>query len=222
MEKRNPYLAAIARYQYLSGFRVSESIRQKGEYISENIHESKKAKGGLDNKVHVDHLTEQEKAFVDDLKKNEDKDTGRIFHRQKDKSGNYKSDEQIRRAVTRLASSCAKKIGIGESTGKTFTSHSFRGGFAHNRMVHYCKNKKKLDQLIANKIAEDPKRLAKKYRKFEERILNKTDKKRRHLREIHDYEKIQWLVSTDLNHSRQDIVRYYVHAKTIKEELKKW
>jgi len=219
MEKRNPYLASIARYQFLTGFRVSEAISQKEKNldIENGKHIAEKAKGGLTNIVHTNHHNQEEKEFLENLKKNYDKETGRIFHRQKDSKGNYKSDVKIQSALTRLAGRCAKKLGIGGSKGQTFSSHSFRGGFALIRMTHYCKNHDKLDDLIKEKISEDPKRLNERFNMFKKRIYEK-----RGTTEIKDFEKVQWLVSTDLNHSRQDIVRYYVSYKTIQSELSKY
>ena len=63
-------------------------------------------------------------------------------------------------------------------------------------------------------------RLKAKYEEFEKRIKEKT--KNPEKREIQDYEKIQWLVSTDLNHSRQDVTRFYVPVSTIKREVAKY
>lgn len=222
MKKRDPYLASIAEYQYLTGFRVSEAISQKAEHVDldNDKHHAIKAKGGLNNIVYTNHHTAEEKAFLINLVANSDKETGRIFERRKDEKGNYKSDEEIRRSLTRLASRCAVKLGIGGSNGETFSSHSFRGGFAYNRMTYYCSNKDILDQIIKEKIAEQRDRLESKYEEFERRIKEKC--KNPDERQIQDYEKIQWLISTDLNHSRQDVTRFYVPASTIKNELAKY
>ncbi|MBH0159637.1 hypothetical protein [Fictibacillus sp. 26RED30] len=222
MGKRNPYLASIARYQYLTGFRVSEAIRQKEEYIDliHDKHEAIKAKGGLDNIVYTNHHNKEEKAFLADLKTNFDKETGRVFKRQKNAQGNYKSDEEIRRAITRLARRSADKLGISGTNGETFSSHSFRGGFAYNRMIYYCSNYEKLDSLIKEKISEQDERLEGKYEEFKRRIKEKCSNPCE--RKIQDYEKIQWLISTDLNHSRQDVTRFYVSVQAIKKNLLKF
>ena len=219
MEKYNPHFASIARYQLLTGFRVSEAIRQKTEHVDllNDKHHAKGAKGGLDNVVHTDHHTEDDKAFLKRLLAKTESDTGRLFARQKDDKGNYKSDAQIRHSVTRLARRCADRLGIG-GDGLTFSSHCFRGAFAIDRMLHYVEKHKEIDRIIEEKIAEQP-RLRSKYENFEKRIKNKT--KNPEKRQIQIYEKIQWLVSTDINHSRQDITRYYVSVKEIKAELKK-
>ena len=89
MEKRDPYLANIARYQYLTGFRVSEAIRQKSEYmdLENGKHHAIKAKGGLNNVVYANHLNNEEKGFLAGLKANYDEETGRILHRQKNNRG---------------------------------------------------------------------------------------------------------------------------------------
>lgn len=223
MRKYNPHLANIAEYQYLTGFRVSEAISQKAESmdLENNKHHAIKAKGGLNNIVHTNHHTEGEKAFLSDLKVNYDKETGRVFARQKDKDGNFKSDKQIRTALTRLARRCADRLGISGPGGETFSSHCFRGGFAHNRMVHYCQNHDRIDQIIAEKIGEQP-RLKEKYDEFEKKIRDKIIEENRKDREIQTYEKIQWVISTDLNHSRQDITRFYTSADVIKAELAKY
>jgi len=138
MEKYNPFYASIARYEYLTGFRVSEAIRQKGEHVHDDRHHSVKAKGGLDNWVMTNHHTTSEKAFMNDLKANAEEHTGRIFPRQSDGSGGFKSDEQIRLAVTQMAHRCAERLGIHGPNGETFSSHSFRGAFAMNRMEYYA------------------------------------------------------------------------------------
>lgn len=223
MKKYDPYLASIAEYQYLTGFRVSEAISQKAELmdLENGRHHAIKAKGGLNNVVHTNHHDEEEKAFLADLKANYDKETGRVFARQKGKDGNYKSDKQIRTALTRLARRCADKLGISGPGGETFSSHCFRGGFAHNRMVHYCQNHRIIDQIIAEKIGEQP-RLREKYNEFEKKIRDKIKEENRGEREIQTYEKIQWVISTDLNHSRQDVVRFYTSSSAIKAELSKY
>lgn len=220
MEKYNPKLAAVARYQLLTGFRISEAIRQKLEYVDlvNDKHHAIGAKGGLNNVVSTNHHTQKDKEFLSELMKKPESGTDRIFHREKDKNGNYKSDEQIRLSMTRLANRCAKRLGIG-GDGLTFSSHSFRGAFALDRMEYYAGNYKNLDKIIEDKIKEQP-RLREKYDNFEKRIRDKVKPELRAERKIKDFEKIQWLVSTDLNHSRQDIVRYYIPSSRIKNELK--
>lgn len=223
MEKYDKTLADMARYQLLTGFRVSEVIRQKEEYVHlvSSKHESIKSKGGLDNIVHTNHHTNDEKAFVAALVSNPEPVTNRIFHRPKDEKGNYKSDTQVRQALTRLASRCAKRLGIGGGDSGTFSSHCFRGSFSNDRMKYYARHWYDIDQIIEDKIYEQP-RLREKYKNFEKRIKDKVSESKRDEREIQLYEKIQWLVSTDLNHSRQDISRFYVSAKEIKMELAKY
>ncbi|WP_442600445.1 hypothetical protein [Neobacillus sp. D3-1R] len=221
MRRYNADLADIATYQLLTGFRVSESIRQTTDNVrlESNIHLSIGAKGGLNNVVHTNHHSEIEKEFISRLIENSEPDTNRIFHRQKDGIGNYKSDEQIRKAVTVLANRCANKLGIAGTNGETFSSHCFRGAFAHERMRHYARHYDHLDEIIMKKINEQP-RLSKKYANFEKRIKEKC--KEPSSREIQPYEKIQWLISTDLNHSRQDIVRFYISSVTIRNEIDRY
>ncbi|OOR15771.1 tyrosine-type recombinase/integrase [Bacillus mycoides] len=223
MKKYDPHLASIAQYQYLTGFRVSEAISQKANLmdLENHKHHAVKAKGGLDNVVHTNHHNSEEKAFLAELKASHDKETGRVFARQKDADGNYKSDKQTRLALTRLARRCADRLGICGPGGETFSSHSFRGGFAHNRMVHYCQNHDRIDQIIAEKIGEQP-RLQEKHAEFEKKIRDKIKEENREDREIQVYEKIQWVISTDLNHSRQDITRFYTSGDAIKAELSKY
>lgn len=218
MAKYDKSLADVAYYQLLTGFRVSEAIRQKVAHIdlAHDRHHAIGAKGGLDNVVHTNHHSESDKAFIASLAASADPDTGRLFHRVKDKKGNYKSDSQVRQAATRLAARCAVRLGIG-GDGQTFSSHCFRGAFGNDRMCHYARHHSVIDEIIAAKIAEQP-RFAKKYDNFVKRIQDK----RKTPREIETYEKIQWLVSTDLNHSRQDISRYYVSADEIKAEIAKY
>jgi integrase len=217
MRKRNEVYADIAKVQLLIGGRVSETIALKAKNINldNNTVMFENAKGGLTNIVHINHLSNDEKAFLRGLKDNE-KD-GRLF-RPKDENGQYYSDERLRRSVTNLAGASAKKIGIGTEE-KTFSSHSFRGAYGLDRADIYARNHKDLDRIIKEKIKEQP-RLDKRYKDFEKRIKDKVkDPSQRHIR---DYEKIQWLVSTDLNHSRQDVVRYYVPGDTIKGLIKKY
>ena len=221
MAKVDPFLADIAKYQLLTGFRVSEAIRQqeKNINVAPDRVKSEKAKGGLTNVIAIDHLNQEEKQFLNDLKNKADEETGRIFERQtKIKDDRYKSDERIRQEVTKLAHECAKNLGIG-GAGKTFSSHSFRGAFALERVKFYAKNASVIDQIIADKIKEQP-RLKQKYKNFEDRIKNHTKNPKAY--EIQPYQKIQWALSTDLNHSRQDIARFYISVEQIKDELKKY
>lgn len=155
----------------MTGFRVSEAIRQtkKNVKLDSNIHIAIGAKGGLNNIVHTDHHDEFQRDYIKHLINNPEPGSNRIFHRQKDAKGNYKSDEQIRKAVTDLANKCARKLGVSGNKGKTFSSHCFREAFAHERMLHYVRNYQSLEGIIRKKIYEQPS-LAKKYANFENEL----------------------------------------------------
>lgn len=220
MKKRNKVYADIARTQLLTGGRVTETARLKAADmdLEHDRITFRKAKGGLTNVVHINHLTSEEKAFLFTLR---EKAIDESLFRPKDKNGNYLSiSKQVRKNVTALASKCANKLGIGNEE-QTFSSHSFRGAFGYDRADSYARNTSKLDDIIKMKINEQP-RLNKRYKDFEKRIKQKVKPSKRSFREIKDFEKIQWLVSTDLNHSRQDVVRYYVSANQIKELINKY
>ena len=224
--------AELARLQLLTGGRRSEVIglETKEVHVNEQKVEFLDAKGGLDNTVWCNHWTFNDKTFVSNLidssrerhfsKSNIDDE--KIF-RFKDKNGNYMTEDKVAERLNRLVKEAAERIGVGEE-GKTFTSHSLRGGYAHGRVKQYSKLKSKpggIDAAIQQKIEEQP-RLKSRYQKFEKHIKDKVKKENRAARQIQDYEKIQWLVSVDLNHSRQDIVRYYVPTEVIKSELSKY
>ena len=163
MEKRNKVFADIGKTQLLLGGRVTETARLKAENIDLDGNRVlfKDAKGGLDNVVHINHLSGDEKAFLKDLKDNA-KD-GLLF-RPRDKLGNYLDKKQVRLGVTELANNCAKKMGVGTEE-KTFSSHSFRGAFAHDRGDIYAQNHAHLSRIVDEKIKEQP-RLKKRYEEF--------------------------------------------------------
>ncbi|GEN55509.1 hypothetical protein [Halobacillus faecis] len=223
MEKYNKHYADIARYQLLSGFRITEAVSQKAEYIDleNNKHQAIDAKGGLNNVVYTSHHTKEDKEFLQSLKNGQDAETGRVFERLKDKNGNYRKDSSVSKSVTRLARKCADKLGIEGAEGQTFSSHSFRGVYGLERMEEYAAHHDKLDGIIEEKIREQP-RLYKKYVNFEARIREKIIVENRGDREITKEEKIRWLVSTDLNHSRQEVVRFYVDNMDISAAVQKY
>ncbi|MCR6463214.1 tyrosine-type recombinase/integrase [Bacillus paranthracis] len=211
--------ADLAQLQYLSGGRRSEVIGLKSNeiHIDTQKVEFNDAKGGLDNVVWGNHWTRNDTEFVTNLVNNAT--DGKVF-RVKDSSGNYMSQEKVAEKLNTLVKRMAERVGVG-TTDKNFTSHSLRGGYAHARVTQYVKQGRSaggLDGIIQQKIQEQP-RLQARYHAFQQHILNKSKSENRKNREIKDYEKIQWLVSVDLNHSRQDIVRYYVDSDTIKSEI---
>ncbi|GEN55523.1 hypothetical protein [Halobacillus faecis] len=222
MERYNPRYASIARYEFLSGFRINDSVKQKVMYIDikNNKHESRKSKGGLNNIVYTSHHNDEDKRFLEEIKRCADQGTGRIFERFKNNEDNYRSDKLVSKSVSELAKRCANRLGIKGPRGETFTSHSFRGGFGLERMEVYAANHERLDEIIKEKIEEQP-RLHTRYKAFEGRIRKKIIKENRDARVIQKEEKIRWLVSTDLNHSRQEVVRFYIENMNVIEALKR-
>lgn len=282
MEKRNPDYADVARVQVMLGLRVSEAWSLKPHNIDL---ENKKvyadnAKGGLNNVVWLNHLTQDDLSFLKELKERPitDVGSGRIFARMKDSKGNYVSDDTMRTRITKAVSRAASKVGLNNietPTGtKTFSSHTFRGAFAIARSMEYATNSSTgIDRIIEEKIKEQP-RLKAKHQDFEKRIrekvkfseaekkslenkviprriaaelkemgekgeiskgeqkvinrgivprrlMNEIVEQRRNNRVITDVEKVLWLTSTDIHHSRQEITRVYVPIKRIEDALAK-
>ncbi|MBH0175871.1 site-specific integrase [Fictibacillus sp. 23RED33] len=155
--------ANIARLQFLAGGRRSEVIKLKVDevHVNAGIVEFNDAKGGLDNKVWVNHWDPDDKNFVHKLVR--DAVDGKLF-RIKDSSGSYMSEEKVVEKLNRLLVRMAKRINVGTKE-KNFTSHSLRGGFGHSRVTHYAKiaaTPGGLDAAIEQKILQQ-KRLKKRY-----------------------------------------------------------
>lgn len=215
---KNAEYADIARFEYLTGGRGIEAIRQQNRYI--DLENEKvdfiNAKGGLNNTVWAHHWTNEDKKFIKGLIDNADED-GRLF-RIKDENGNYRTDYEVKKTVNDMAKRAAKRINL-DTGDKEFTAHCFRGGFAYARTTEYTSlSSQQIDEVIRRKIEEQP-RLKKRYENFEKHIRDKVQDPDK--RVIEDFEKVQWLVSVDLNHSRQDVVRYYIAVAVIKALLAK-
>ncbi|UBM53203.1 hypothetical protein [Bacillus sp. CRB-7] len=87
--------ADLARMQFLSGGRRSEVIGllDKEVHVEDKIVEFNDAKGGLDNKVWVNHWSKDDKNFVANLVRNADED-GKIF-RLKNESGSIYQKKKL-------------------------------------------------------------------------------------------------------------------------------
>lgn len=134
-----------------------------------------------------------------------------IQHRDPNKIGQDKSVESMRKQVSSLLQSAAKRAGVNRG-GLTFSSHSCRKGFADERCTFYLttmtpverreelKRRKSLDENLSNRIDKVLEHIKLKF-KIEENAKK---------RDFTDTEITKLLVSTDINHSRIDVMRYYL------------
>lgn len=211
----------VVRLEFESGRRISGILRsQVGNYDEKNgVFTTYGDKGGKDNESF--YLSQGAKEILDKLSRNENgekkKDGDMMFkvkytqHKDPNKRGQDKSVDNIRKQVSNLIKNCAERADVNRD-GQKFSSHSCRKGYANERADYY------IDNMTAEERKEELERRKKHDKALSERIdkclehikskFKNEDKKEK--REFTDIEIIKLLVSTDINHSRIDIIRYYL------------
>lgn len=211
----------VVRLEFESGRRISAILRtQAGNYDEKNgTYTSYGDKGGKDNESF--YLSQGAKEILDKLSRNENgekkKDGDMMFkikytqHKDPNKAGQDKSVDNMRKQVSNLIKNSAARAGVNRD-GQKFSSHSCRKGYANERADYYIGSmtaEERKEELERRKNQD--KNLAERIDKCLEHIKSKfknEDKKEK--REFTDIEIIKLLVSTDINHSRIDIIRYYL------------
>ncbi len=172
-------------------------------------------KGGKDNESYF--LTSEAKEILDRV--TEGKNGGAMIftikysknHPDPNKRGQDKPVESMRKEVSALIKDAAEKAGVNRD-GQKFSSHACRKGFAEERALDYIKNMSADERRaeLQRRRDIDPRfnaRIEKVMDHIKSKFKNKTKAANR---QFTDKEIIQLLVSSDINHSRKDVMRYYL------------
>ena len=204
------------KLEFETGRRISAILRsQVGNYDAKSgQYVTYGDKGGKDNESFF--LTPGARGILDSV--TEDKKDGDMMfkikytqHRDPNKIGQDKSVESMRKQVSSLIQSAAKRAGVNRGE-LTFSSHSCRKGFADERATFY----------IATMTPEERREELERRKSLDENLSKRIDKVLEHIkskfkiegnaknRDFTDTEITKLLVSTDINHSRIDVMRYYL------------
>ncbi|MDZ4507699.1 hypothetical protein ORM40_23785 [Bacillus cereus] len=203
----------VLKLEFETGRRISAILRSKVENYDKVTEQfvSLGDKGGKNNESYF--LSKGAREILDRVTK--DKSKGDMmfkiqYTQNKERKGQDKKVQNIRKQISGLIKTAARRAGVNLGK-KTFSSHSCRKGYAKERAMEYAKmtpeqRKNELDR----RRALDPK-LDKQIDKVLENIKGKfKNKDKAELREFTDQEILRLLVSTDINHSRLDVLRYYL------------
>lgn len=191
----------VGNYDAKSGQYVTYG--DKGGKDNESFFLTPGARDILDTVIHKDGAKKSDGDMMFKIKY--------IQHRDPNKIGQDKSVESMRKQVSSLIQSAAKRAGVNRGE-LTFSSHSCRKGFADERCTFYLttmtpverreelKRRKSLDENLSNRIDKVLEHIKSKF-KIEENAKK---------RDFTDTEITKLLVSTDINHSRIDVMRYYL------------
>lgn len=209
------------KLEFETGRRISAILRSQvgnydeksGQYVTYGD------KGGKDNESFF--LTPGARDILNTVTRKEDgskkSDGDMMFkikytqHRDPNKIGQDKSVESMRKQVSSLIQSAAKRAGVNREE-LTFSSHSCRKGFADERATFYITTmtpEERKDELERRKNLNE--NLSKRIDKVLEHIKSKFKiEENAKKREFTNTEIVKLLVSTDINHSRIDVMRYYL------------
>lgn len=203
----------VLKLEFETGRRISAILRSKVENYDKSMEQyiSYGDKGGKNNESYF--LSKVAREVLDratDGKSKGDMMFKVKYTQNKERKGQDKKVQNIRKQISGLIKTAARRAGVNLGK-KTFSSHSCRKGFAKEKAMEYAKltpeeRKNELDR----RRALDPK-LDKQIDKVLENIKGKfKNKDKAELREFTDQEILRLLVSTDINHSRLDVLRYYL------------
>ncbi|BCD33066.1 hypothetical protein BC30102_p810 (plasmid) [Bacillus cereus] len=206
----------VVRLEFATGRRISAILRSKVENYNKEMEQyqfvSLGDKGGKDNESYF--LTKEAREILDratDKKSKGDMMFKIQYTQNKKRKGQDKTVENMRKHVSGLITEASRRAGVNEGK-KTFSSHSCRKGFGIERAIEYAntmtpeERKNELDR----RRALDPKldaQIDKVLKNIKDKFKNE---KKAELREFTDQEILRLLVSTDINHSRLDVLRYYL------------
>lgn len=206
--------------EYVSGRRISAQLRHKAGNYNENKGSltSYGDKGGKNN---IGYLSQEAKEHYSKLAHKEDgtkKSAGApmltIKYTHKDRAGEDKSIEEMRKQCSKLYKKASEELIKRGVLKNTVSSHSARKGFAQatgESLIRQTKPQlqKQLDSLTAN----DPK-LKGKVNNVMKNILskftNEENKKKREENGFTKKELVTLISSIAINHSRTDVMRYYL------------
>lgn len=213
---KSPYAKVaidVLRLEFSTGRRISAVLRSKVENYDKEMEQYHTLgdKGGKDNTSYF--LTKEAREVLDRVtegKKKGDMMFKMPYAQNKDKKGQDRSVENMRKYVSRLITTASKRAGVNQGK-KTFSSHSCRKGFAIERAIDYSKlSPEQRKAELERRRSLDPKfdaQLDKVLKNIKDKFKNEA---KAELREFTDQEILRLLVSSDINHSRLDVIRYYL------------
>lgn len=198
--------------EFTSGRRISATLRHKaGNFNSEN--QTLISIGDKGNKTNFTGLTDEAAEHYAKLTEAK-KDGTAVFsikYKHGPKKGQDKSVEEMRKQVTSLINEACKRIKKKKGVEITVTSHGARKGFAQERATELLqKSKAELVKELDRIKAQDPKIS----RKIDNVLVNIKSKIKnddyRNRREFTRKELVVLVTSCLINHSRLDVMRYYL------------
>jgi integrase len=213
----------VLKLEFATGRRVRALLRSKVGNFNPLMEQfvSFGDKGGKDNESFF--LTFEAKSILEQLVLKPDgtkkKDGDMMFkiqysqHKDAKKNGQDKKVDAMYDQIARIIRNSAKRAGVNRIEDNLyFSSHSCRKGFGVQRADFYIKNMTKNEREIEleRRRQLDPK-LSERIDKVMENIKGKFKiKQNADKRVFTDIEIVKLLVSTDINHSRIDVMRYYL------------
>jgi integrase len=214
---------AVLRLEFTTGKRIRGLLRSKVGNYDPNTDQyiNYGDKGGKNNEVYF--LTSEAKMILDKLvlKPNglRKSDGDMLFkiqftqHKDSNKNGQDKPVDAMYNQISTIVKNAAKKAGVNlVEEGRKFSSHSCRKGFGVERANFYLSTMNAFERKkeLERRVQLDP-RLGERVNKVLENIKSKFKiKKNAQKRDFTDVEIVKLLVSTDINHSRIDVMRYYL------------
>lgn len=134
-------------------------------------------------------------------------------HKDPKKQGQDKSVDAMYKQISNYIKVAAQRAGVNrEEEGKKFSSHSTRKGFANERADFY------ISTMTAAERRDELERRRRENPDLDKRVQNVLDnikakfkiEKNAKKREFTDVEIVKLLVSMDIDHSRIDVMRYYL------------
>ncbi|MGM0843314.1 MAG: hypothetical protein ACQEWE_21585 [Bacillota bacterium] len=205
----------VMRLQFETGKRISAVLKSKvGDYDGKQQYTTYDDKGGKDNETFF--LRPAAKDLLDAAVKGKKRgdDLFRVKYTQTknpNKIGQQKSPEKARKQISNLIKRAAKTADIKLPDHMSYSSHSTRKGFAREQRKFYkTLTEPQVREELARRRKLD-KDLDKRIDNCLQSIKNKfKNKERAAKRDFTHDEVIRLLVSTDINHSRLDVMRYYL------------
>lgn len=213
---KSPYAQTaidVLRLEFSTGRRISAILRSKVENYDKELEQYRTFgdKGGKDNESYF--LTKEAREILDrvtDKKSKGDMMFKMPYTQKKGRKGQDKTVENMRKHVSRLITTASKRAGVNQGK-KTFSSHSCRKGFAVERAMEYAKLTPEQQRAELQRRRDLDPQLDARIDKVLENIKAKfKNEAKAELREFTDQEILRLLVSTDINHSRLDVLRYYL------------
>ncbi len=224
----------VSKIQEAASGRISNTINLKVEHIKE-IKDGKiifhKDKGRLSREVVEVKIDKETQRFVE--RSIQGKNDGDRLFVGKRKDGTFLSIKDTRKRVSTIVKNAGAHltrevdITVKDRQGnkksvtitKSFSTHSFRKGFALNRVVMYLdkfKTREAAEQYIRERSRDNPK-IWNKYK----REINRLNRDRNTPREMTRLEMSYYMTSVDLGHFRLGIVEnYYAPPEMVLEHYK--